>query len=88
MAGFFFTESGTHADLGDNRITRDEADVKKLVQQIQLFNPFGRTREEQIFISTNDVAFNEIRKDVLSVTMRCSELLTNLLKATANWFEW
>ena len=29
MAGFFFNESGTNADLGDKRITRDEADVKK-----------------------------------------------------------
>ena len=38
----------THADLGDKRIARDEADVKKLVQQIQLFNPFGRTCEELI----------------------------------------
>ena len=40
---------------------RDEADVKKLVQQIKLFNPFGRTCEELIFISTNAVASNEIR---------------------------
>ena len=55
-------------------------DVKKLVQQIQLFNPFGRTCEELFFISTDDVASNEIRNDILSVTMRGSQHLTNLLK--------
>ena len=48
MAGIYFNESGTHADLGDKRIARDEVDVKKLLQQIQLFKPFGRTCEELI----------------------------------------
>ena len=80
MAGNSFNESGTHADLGDKRIARGEAGVKKLVQQIQLFNPIGRTCEELIFISTNDVASNEIKNDILSVTMRSSELLTNLTR--------
>ena len=71
MAGISFNEPGTHADLGDKRIApRDEADVKILVKQIQLFNPFRRTCEERIFISTNDVASNEIKNDILSVTMR------------------
>ena len=47
---------------------------------MNLFNPFGRTCEELICISTNDVASNEIKNDILSVTMRGSELLTNFVK--------
>ena len=55
---------------------RDEVDVKKL------FNPFGITCEieERIFILTNDVASNENKNDILSVTMRGWELLTNFVK--------
>ena len=48
IEGIYFNESGTHADLVDKRIACDEADVKKLLQQIQLFKPFGRTCEELI----------------------------------------
>ena len=80
MAGISFNESGTHAEFGDKRIARDEADVRKLIQQIHIFNPFGRTCEELICFSTNDVASNEIENDILSVTMRGSELLTTLVK--------
>ena len=48
----------------------------------KLFNPVWITFEieERIFISTNDVASNENKNDILSVTMRGWEFLTNFVK--------
>ena len=59
---------------------RDENDVQKLEEQIKQFNPFNREGEELVCISTNDVAGNDIREDLLTATQRGREQLAGLLE--------
>ena len=63
-----------------NKQGKIAAGITKVPSAMNLFNPFERTCEELICILTNDVASNEIRNDILSVTIRGSELLTNFVK--------
>ena len=60
-------------DSSSKRMMRDENDVQKLEEQIKRFNPFNREGEELVCISTNDVAGNDIREDLLTATQRGRE---------------
>ena len=42
-------------DTGEARIARDEKDVKLILDELKLFNPFRQDTEDLLCISTNDV---------------------------------
>lgn len=60
MVGITRDGSRSHGDRSSSRMKRDEADVKKLEEQIVQFNPFNRQGGELVCISTNDVARDDI----------------------------
>ena len=67
-------------DSSSQRMMRDENNVQKLEEQIKRFNPFNREGEELVYISTNEVAGNNIREDLLTATQRGREQLAGLLE--------
>ena len=79
MVGMTRDRSRCKGDRSSSRIKRDETDVKKLEEQIVQFNPFNRTGEELVCISTNDVARDDIREDLLTAQNRGTELLTKFV---------
>jgi hypothetical protein len=79
MVGMTRKESRSRGDRSSQRMKRDEADVKKIEEQLQRFNPFDRQNDDLVYISTNDVAHDEIKLDLFTASTRGTDLLTEFV---------
>ena len=72
-------KSQTKMESTQNRLSRDEQDVQRIISKLREFNPFERDSEDLICISTNDVAPAEVKDDLLTVQEWDKQLLQQFI---------
>ena len=79
MGGMITQVSVMNKEGSSTRSKRDEIDIQKLTNQLVAFNPFGRKQDDLICISTNDVAPDTIKKDLLTAKERGKSLIEDFI---------
>jgi hypothetical protein len=79
LAGMVTQVSAMHKEGSSTRSKRDENDIQKLTNQLVAFNPFGREQEDLICISTNDVAPDAVKNDLLTAKERGKSLVEDFI---------
>ena len=65
----------SHKECGPSRITRDQGDVLKLVEQFERFGVFDQTGNKLICITTGDVASDDIEDSLLQASQIGSKIV-------------
>lgn len=93
MAGMVTHVSTMHKEASSARSKRDENDIQKLTHQLVAFNPFGRKHDDLLCISTNDVAPDDVKNELLTARERGKSLIQELISkrlgpnASVDFFE-
>jgi hypothetical protein len=69
----------TEKEKTKSHMGRDEVDVMKILDKLREFNPFGHDREELVCISTNDVAPQDIKEELLTAKSHGDTLLKTFI---------
>ena len=72
-------EGSSHKDLGKTRMKKDEDDVLKLVSQFLKYEVFRQT-ENLVVITTEDVASEEVKQDLLEAEKKGERKLQEFIQ--------